>query len=142
MHLTLRHCGGTEAAMPALLARETLRCRALLERDYAGLADLLDDALVHIHSTGEVHGKTDYLTHAAGPGRLLEIKRGELGVRVFGDAALMTGTLSTTIQPPAPIAAVTVHAHVMQIWLLSDDVWRMLAFQATRLPPASLRQSQ
>jgi hypothetical protein len=132
----------TETRIAALLTREAERCRALMERDYSCLAGMLHEALVHAHSSGEVHDKASYLQHAAGPGRLLNVQRGPLALRVHGDVGLMTGTLSQTMQPPAPIAAVTVHTHVTQVWLHAGGDWCLLAFQATRLsqPPVPAPQ--
>jgi hypothetical protein len=125
---------GDSAAAQLLREREDARCKALVARDYAALGSLLDGALVHTHSTGEVQDLGAYLAGVKGPACFLAIERGPLTVQVFGEVALMLGLQSNTIQPPAPVAAVTVHTHVQQVWLRRGGDWRLLAFQATRLP--------
>lgn len=129
--------GYDETVAQGLLAREAARCRALLAREFDLLDDLLDSELLHTHSNGEIHDKQAYLTHARGPTKLLAIARGTLRVRIEGGLALMSGTMSTTQQPAAPIAAVIVHTQVLQVWTLGAKGWRLLAFQGTRLaaPP-------
>jgi len=141
MEIEERRCDVTAADVSTLRAREALRCEALVARDYAALAQLLDSALVHTHSTGEVYDKEAYLRHVRGPVRCLAIERGDLDVHVYGDVALMRGTLTNTIQPPVPVAAAKVQTQVLQVWLRRENEWRLLALQATRvLPPEALPQ--
>lgn len=121
-----------------LLAREAMRCQALRTVDLQLLEELLDPGLIHTYSTGEIHDKPAYLRHVQGPATLLGIERGELKVRLFGHTAVMTGTMQTTLQPPFPVAAVSVQTQVLQVWQF-QQVWRMLAFQATRLPQQAAR---
>jgi hypothetical protein len=122
----------SESMRESVLAREALRCRALVERDQQVLDELLDPALMHTHSTGETHDKAAYLSQALGPALTLAIERGALEVQLIGEIAVMRGTISTTVQPPAPIAAVTVHCQALQLWRLHHGAWRLLAYQATR----------
>lgn len=116
-----------------VMAREAMRCQALRCIDLQLLDELLDADLIHTYSTGEIHDKAAYLRHVQGPAKLLGIERGELQVRLSGTVAIMSGTMQTTLQPPYPVAAVSVQTHVLQVWQL-QTVWKMLAFQATRLP--------
>jgi hypothetical protein len=128
----------TDAIIKQVLAREALRCQALRTVDLALLDELLDPQLIHTYSTGEIHDKAAYMRHVQGPAKLLGIERGALQVQVLGEVALMSGAMQTTLQPPFPVAAVSVQTHVLQVWRL-DNGWRMLAFQATRLPQPSAR---
>lgn len=131
-----RHDSQSDAIVD-LRRREAQRCQALVACDYAVLAPLLDTALMHTHSTGEMQDKESYLRHVQGPVRCVAIERGHLDVTVYGDMALMSGTLTNTMQPPVPVAAARVRTQVMQIWLRRDAEWRLLALQATRLAPAA-----
>lgn len=117
-----------------LLECEAARGRALMERDFGTLAQLLADDLIHIHSTGVVHDKAAYLDYVRGPLAYLSVERGDLKVRMLGNAAIMTGTMTNVMQPPGPAAPVTVESHVVQIWVRGAAEWQLSVFQATRLP--------
>lgn len=117
-----------------LLEREAARGRALMERDFGTLAQLLANDLIHIHSTGVVQDKAAYLDYVRGPLAYLSVERGDLKVRMLGDAAVMTGTMTNVMQPPGPAAPVTVESHVVQIWVRGAAAWQLSVFQATRLP--------
>lgn len=121
-----------------ILALEAMRTRALVERDHATLAALLADDLVYTHSSGLVQDKQGFLEHAAGSLRWLAIEwRGQY-VQCYDTLAVLSGYMLTTMQPAAPVAPVSVDAHVLQVWRRERASWTMLAFQATRLPAADL----
>lgn len=113
---------------------EAARGRALVERDFDALEQLLADDLLHIHSTGLVHDKAAYLDYVRGPLAFLSVERQNLKVKMLGDSAVMTGTMSNVMQPPGPAAPVTVESHVVQIWVPGSAGWQLAVFQATRLP--------
>lgn len=122
----------SESMRESLLEREAMRCRALVERDRQVLDDILDSVLMHTHSTGETQDKPSYLTQALGPALTLAVERGPLEIQLFGQVAIMRGTISTTVQPPVPVAAATVRCQLLQVWRQHDGAWRLLAYQATR----------
>jgi hypothetical protein len=117
-----------------LLEREAARGRALVERDFDTLAQLLADDLLHVHSTGVVQDKAAYLDYVRGPLAFLSVERRDLKVKMFGDAAVMTGAMSNVMQPPGPAVPVTVESHVVQMWVPGSAGWQLALFQATRLP--------
>ncbi len=121
-------------AIDHLLEREAARGQALLARDLDTLSSLLADELLHVHSNGIVHDKAAYLGHVCGPLTLLAIERRNLKVTMFGGAALMTGHMSSVMQPPGPAAPVTVDTCVVQVWIEGAGGWQLAVFQATRLP--------
>lgn len=115
----------------SVLAAERKRQELVIARDFAALAELLDDEVVYIHSMGQVQDKTAYLTHAQGPVRIIDIKRGPLRVCFLGDAALMSGSQTNTFQPPQG-GPTSVDSFATQVWRWSGECWRLLSFQATR----------
>jgi hypothetical protein len=121
-------------AFNELLEREAARGRALVERDFDTLAQLMTDDLLHIHSTGVVHDKAAYLDYVRGPLAFLSVERRDLKVKMFGEAAVMTGAMSNVMRPPGPAVPVTVESHVVQIWVPGSAGWQLAVFQATRLP--------
>ena len=129
----------TELEAP-LLARERERRNALVADDMAAFADLLSEDLVHVHTTGIVHGKAELLGHAGSFLQFLDVERGPLLVRPLGpDAAVMTGTMTNTVRRrDREDERVTVQAYVTQVWVREDGCWRLKSFHATRLAdPAS-----
>ena len=117
---------------------EELRGRALVERDHATMADLLSSDLVYTHSTGVVHDKQGFLEYVAGQTRWLALEwRGQY-VQCFGELAVLSGYLRTTLQPSPALAPATVEAHVLEVWRRERAAWKMIAYQATRLPAAVL----
>ena len=116
-----------------LLEREGERRDALVADDMDRLAALLEDDLVHVHTTGIVQGKAELLRHAGGFLRFLSVERGPLLIRALGpDAAMMTGSMTNTVRRRDRDERVTVQAYVTQVWARRDGVWRIASFHATR----------
>jgi uncharacterized protein (TIGR02246 family) len=121
-----------------LHACERARRDALVADDMAAFADLLSDDLVHVHTTGNVHGKQQLLQHAGGLLRFLDIERGDLTIRSLGpDAAVMTGEMRNIVCLRSKAdERVIVRAFVTQVWVRGDRAWRIASFHAVRLPDA------
>jgi hypothetical protein len=107
---------------------EQERCRAISEGDWSTLANLLRDDYSHSHSTGVVQDKPTYLDFIKGRPRTTT--RGEVRVRIYGDAAVMNGrqlnTFADGSRPP-------VENEVIQVWIDAVEGWRLAAFQSTRV---------
>lgn len=120
-----------------LVARERERRDALVADDMVKLGALMADDLVHVHTTGIVQDKAQLLGHAGGFLRFIDVERGPLAIRQLSqDAAVMTGTMTNTVQRRDHDERVTVWSFVTQVWVLRDDEWRVASFHATRLPEA------
>ena len=119
-----------------LIRAEGVRRRALVEDDMELLATVLADDLVHVHTTGNVHGKRQLLEHAGAFLRFLDVERRDLAVRPLGsDAAVMTGPMVNTVKRRDREETVTVHAFVTQVWVRERDRWVVKSFHATRQEP-------
>lgn len=118
-----------------LLAREAERRDALVSDDMARLADLLADDLVHVHTTGAVHGKAELLNHAGSFLRFLDVERGPLTIRRLGeDAAVMTGAMTNRVRRRDQSEEVEIRAFVTQVWVRRDGQWKIASFHSVRLP--------
>jgi ketosteroid isomerase-like protein len=84
-------------AESAIREREAARGRALVASDYAALADLVTDDLVHIHATGAIEDKQAYLAGLEAKLVFLSVSRPSLDVRVYGSIAVMTGPLEQSV---------------------------------------------
>ena len=117
-----------------LHAVERRRQRALVEVDLDALDDLFDDTLVYTHGHGITHSKAQLLEHTANRRPYLDITRGDLVIRVFGDVAVITGPLTNLVRTPDggehAIAGVATQV------LRRDDHnrWRFVSSQTTPYP--------
>jgi hypothetical protein len=121
----------TTTDIEALMALETQRCRLISEKDYAGLADMLADELVHVHANGLTQDKPTYLSHVSQRPRRTE--RRDLRIQVHGDAAVMTGRQVNLSEGAAPATGPEAELAVMQVWVRRGETWKLAAFQATRV---------
>jgi uncharacterized protein (TIGR02246 family) len=123
----------SDAATEAELVKlEEKRAAALVARDAAALEALFADDLVHIHTTGNQMDKRElihYVTHVL---QFLSLARSNVKVRVYGNCAVMTGTMTSSMRrtdKPEPINA---EALVTQVWVKSGGGWKLTSFHATR----------
>lgn len=114
-----------------ILRLESERCRALVQRDLQALAGLMDDRLVHVHATGKVDDKAQYLEMVAGHIDFLSVERADMRVRVQGDTAIASGRLEQAIVLRESGEQRLMKAYATQVWIRSEGTWRQCAFQAT-----------
>lgn len=122
-----------EAIREEILRLESERCRALVQRDLQTLAALMDDALVHVHATGKVDDKEQYLEMVARHIDFLSVERSDMRVRVLGDTAIASGRLEQAIVLRESGEERLMKAYTTQVWLRGEGGWRQCAFQATNL---------
>ena len=113
---------------------EESRCRALVANDLSALAALLSDDLVHIHTTGVVETKAEYLAGVEKRLQFLSAERGELKVRVYGDVAVATGRLDQSVRMRATGEERRLGALTTQVWRKSDANWLICSFHACLAP--------
>lgn len=112
---------------------EALRCRALVANDLDSLAELLDEQLVHVHATGQVDGKQQYLQLVGNAIRFLKVERKALQVRVLGDVAVASGRLLQHIEFRSSGEHRAMDVMTTQVWACEAGTWRQVSFQATNL---------
>ncbi|MGZ8350242.1 MAG: nuclear transport factor 2 family protein [Allosphingosinicella sp.] len=131
-----------DALAATLIELEAARRDALVGDDMGRLAGLVADDVVHVHTTGNVHGKAELLDHAGRFLQFLEVKRGPLLVRPLGaEAAVMTGPMTNIVRRRGHDERVEVNAFVTQVWARRDDRWQIVSFHAVRLPEVSAERS-
>ena len=99
-----------------LQRQEEQRCAALMAGDVDALAGMLTDDLVHVHLNGQIEDKRTYLDGVRRKYRFRNIQRGPLTIRLYGDVAVMTGTLAQTIEVVATGEMIDVQAITTQVW--------------------------
>lgn len=115
-----------------LLAAEQSRLEHLVASNYAKLAELLTDDLIHVHASGSVDGKTSFLATIEAQLEFMEMDRGDLEVRIYGDVAVVTGPLKQTVRIKATDEIVVVEIFTTQVWRRQSGSWLMSNFHATR----------
>ncbi|WP_053160860.1 nuclear transport factor 2 family protein [Pseudomonas sp. P1.8] len=125
----------TATVKAELLALEQERRRALVEEDYWRVAQLFADDLVYVHTTGLVQGKAEYLDYAKSAVDYLDIERGELLIRFYGEhLAVMTGPQCNTLRKRGGDQSIRGEGFATQVWAFGEQGWQITSFHGTRAP--------
>jgi hypothetical protein len=124
---------GDGPTIEGVIAAERRRGEALVAGDLAALRDILAPELTHTHTRGVTDDLPAFLHFVEHDMAFLEIERGPLTVRLFGDVAVMTGT-STNLVKPRDKEPILSRSQALQVWQWRSRRWVMLAFQSTTLP--------
>ncbi|WP_186090923.1 MULTISPECIES: nuclear transport factor 2 family protein [Burkholderiaceae] len=116
----------------AALERHGERVRRLAAVDLVGLADLLDEDLVYVHSTGVVQGKVEVIDFFRYTLQILDIRTRIANFSESVDMASvglfqrMHAHLKTN-----PLNEICTHSYVSETWYRCDGIWRLRHFQST-----------
>ena len=128
----------SDDAIAQIRKLEEKRSQLLLAADLAGLSALLSDDLVHIHTTGVVETKAQYLAGVQNRLQFLAANRRDYNERVYGDVAVATGRLDQTVKIKATGQERKLEAVTTQVWRKSGGSWVICSFHACLIPqPAS-----
>lgn len=113
---------------------EESRFAAMLSRDAPALRRILADDLTYTHSSGQLESKEQFIESiASGAFQYLAIlPEGALDVRVYGDAAVVTG--KGTFRVRAGGEERSLKLRFTDVYVARSGVWQMVAWQSTRLP--------
>lgn len=111
-----------------VLDLERRRCDAISNADFEALADVLGDDYLHVFGTGPTTDKPGYIAAIKAAPRVP--LRENLRVRMYGNAAIITGDLINNITPPGQETRV-VHAFCTQVAAKRDGRWQFVSFQLT-----------
>jgi ketosteroid isomerase-like protein len=122
---------GDEAPRLRTLERELNR--AIATRDVRRVTDLLADDWILVSGVGKVKTKADMLAEMAEPDlEFQEIDTRDVMVRVWGDTAVITGTLHQRYRLRGKQSEVTLR--YSDTWARNGDSWRQVSGHSTRLP--------
>ena len=129
-----------EQAIEEILALEEERCRAITESDWAALGELLSEDFTYGFLSARIEDKVTYL--AGIPNRRHGLRRSGLKVRIYGDAAVMTGEFAAI---DADTGEVMNAGTGLQVYIRSGDGgdrgWKLVALSTTRFGPRSTKFS-
>ena len=112
----------------AVLDLERRRCEAIAARDASALASILAEDYLHVFGTGPTTDRSGYIRTIENGPRVPV--RGDLQVRVYGDAAVVTGDLVNHIENPDKTVRV-VNAFCTQVAVKRGGRWQFVSFQLT-----------
>ena len=113
-----------------VLACEKQRIKALIDKDIPSLTAMLDESLVHVHTTGRTENYASYLAGVSDNLEFFKIVRGDLNVRIFGNTAVMTGPLDQHLRVVATDKEMELASIATQVWIKSGERWKLASFHA------------
>jgi hypothetical protein len=135
-HADARHeKSATTAAASAelekkILGLEARRIAAMVKKDLATLDALLADDLSYTHSGGNTDTKASFMTLIKERGRYLGVDYSNTQVIPWGgNSVLVRGRAEIRLENTPGYGVLFV-----DVWALRDGAWKMVAWQATRIP--------
>ena len=119
----------TDSDHAAVIALEARRCVAIGAGDLTQLAEVLADDYLHVLAPGQVIDKHGYIELIRKAPRTP--RRGTLRVRMYGDAAVVTGDLDNYLGAPGEEPR-TIPAFCTQVARKQDGQWRFVSYILTR----------
>jgi hypothetical protein len=130
--------GGATAASHAgenlehkILSLEAKRIAAMVTKDIATLDALLADDLSYTHSGGTTDTKASFITLIKERGRYQGVDYSNTQVIPFpgGNTVAVRGRAQIRLEGVAGYQVI-----FLDLWALRDGAWKMVAWQATRVP--------
>jgi hypothetical protein len=122
---------GDRALVSMILRLETKRIAAMVSRDLTVLEALLSDDLTYTHSGGTTDTKASFITLIKERGRYQ-------GVDYVNPQVIpLPGGNTVVVRGRAVIRLEGVPSYTvlfLDVWALRDGAWKMVAWQATRVP--------
>jgi hypothetical protein len=128
-----------EAADPAAADREAIRGRlrewvsAMIRRDPVAMDQLLGQDFETVTYGGRLLDRASDITAvtALADFRLLSVATRELDIRVYGDAAVVRGSVTVLERRGEETRSEPIR--VTQTWIRQSDGWRLVSDQSTRI---------
>lgn len=109
------------------------RFHAMMERDTAALDGLLADELTYAHANGATETKAEFLeTIESGVIRYESVRPEETQIRVYGGAAVVTGTSEMDLRIAGRETSFRIR--FLSVYARQPETWQMVAWQSTRFP--------
>jgi hypothetical protein len=123
--------GGDKALESRILSLEAKRIEAMVKKDIPTLDALLADDLTYTHSGGTTDTKASFITLIRERGRYQGVDYSNTQVIPFngGTAVAVRGRAQIRLEGVAGYPVL-----FLDVWALRDGAWKMVAWQATRVP--------
>jgi undecaprenyl pyrophosphate synthase len=114
----------------ALIDLERRRSEAIGTGNLEALADVLADDYLHVLAPGTTHTKASYVELIRKSPRRPD--RGDLKVRLFGDAAVIEGDLTNNIAAIGATRQRVIPAFCTQVAVKRDGRWQFVSYILTQ----------
>ena len=119
--------------MDELIDLENRRFEAMTKQDAEALSEILADDLIYTHSSAKVESKTEFISSmTSGRTKYESIEPSDVKVRQYGDTAVITGHAKLHVSANGRDNKFEVR--FTDVYAKRDTVWRMVAWQSTKLP--------
>ena len=119
--------------MDEIIALENRRIEAMTKQDAQALDEILADDLSYTHTTARVETKAEFISSVtSGRTRYRSMEQDDVKVRQYGDTAVVTGHAKVHVD--ANGREIKFQIRFTDVYAKRDDVWRMVAWQSTKLP--------
>lgn len=109
------------------------RLQAMIHLNFAALDSILAEELTYTHTNGRVDGKSQLLSAMrSGSLRYESIEFVEAQIRIYGAAAVVTGTASMKVKTGNQ--QLSFQARFTDVYVKQNSLWKMIAWQSTRIP--------
>ena len=122
---------GDKSLENRILSLEAKRIEAMVKKDIATLDALLADDLTYTHSGGTTDTKASFITLIKERGRYQGVDYSNTQVIPFagGTTVVVRGRAQIRLEGVAGYPVL-----FLDVWALRDGAWKMVAWQATRIP--------
>ena len=123
----------TQQAEQEIRLRETRRFEAMVRADLATLDEILADDLTYTHASGAHESKAQFIANLkSGQVKYESLTPEDTHIRLYGSAGVVTGMARVTVQVGGERKSFRLR--YTDVYVKADGRWRMIAWQATRLP--------
>jgi ketosteroid isomerase-like protein len=125
------HHGGDKALESKILSLEAKRIAAMVNKDITALDALLAEDLTYTHSGGTTDTKASFITLIKERGRYQGVDYSNTQVIPFagGNTVAVRGRAQIRLEGVAGYPVL-----FLDVWTRRDGEWKMVAWQATRVP--------
>jgi hypothetical protein len=124
---------GGSTAESEIRQLENRRIQAMLKVDTEELSQLLADDLTYTHSSGQVDSKSQLIESLkSGERKYRMIEPQDVKVRIYGDAAVVTGRAKLKTVSKGQESSFQVQ--FTDVYAKKKGHWQMVAWQSSRLP--------
>jgi hypothetical protein len=114
-----------------VVAAEAKRSAAMIVKDVGALDGMLMPDLIWSHSTGAVDDKAAFLGRIAdGAVRYVSIERTAEHIRIYGDAAIVTGVAAVKVIVDG--AEIDMKNNYTNVWVKAGGMLRLATCQSTK----------
>ena len=125
----------TTAAEADVLRADDNRFEAMRKKDWTALDSVLADDLTYVHSTARLESKAEHVQNLRdGKPHYRGIAPRDRRARVFGDVGIVSGVSEMHVERDGKARHFTVR--YLAVYARTSGMWRMTAWQSTRVPDA------